>query len=196
MPDSTRQIIDGRIFRTYFACDLETCKGACCTFPGGTGAPVRDDEIEQIEKAYPAVERYLPREHRKIIEKRGLFERNTRGNFIRCYQDRACVLVRYENGIAGCALQYGFLRDRTSFPKPISCHLFPIRVDGNGNGMLRYEEFSECRSALRRGEEEEIPLVDFLREAIVREYGETFHRHLQASSRMQMNRSDRIPAAE
>lgn len=196
MLDISDKIIDGRILRTNFACDLGVCKGACCTFPGGTGAPVKDDEIEQIQNAYPAIERFIPKIHRQVVQKQGLFERNSRGTFLRCYNDRACVLVRYEDGIAVCALQHGYLRGLTTFPKPISCHLFPIRADERDAGILRYEEFSECRSALRKGEEEDVLLVDFLRDAVVRAYGQSFHEHMRSSAARWAKRLERESSAE
>jgi hypothetical protein len=174
-----RKTVDSRILTSKFACDLQACRGACCTFPGGAGAPVLPEELPYLEKAKDAVWLLLPEEHKRVIGKYGLFEQEAGGITLRCYNQRACVFVTYRNGIAVCSIQEMFERGGFDWPKPQSCHLFPIRVRGSNRDLLVYEEFAECDPALESGEERNIGLVDFLKPAIVRVFGSSFFSDLE-----------------
>ncbi len=170
-----KTLIDGQIPGVRFACDLAKCKGACCTMPGYRGAPLLDSELEEIEKAYPVIRKYLSYGHRDVIEERGLFQGRRGDHATQVVEGRACVFVIFEDGIAKCAFEKGFLGDEISWRKPISCHLFPIRVETGLPERLRYEHISQCEPALERGEREKIPLVDFLKSPLIRAYGEEWY---------------------
>jgi hypothetical protein len=143
--------------------------------PGHRGAPLLDEELEEIEKAYPIIMKYLSYRHRDTIEERGLFQ-GRRGDYTTQVVDRrACAFVVFESGIAKCAFEKAYLNDEISWRKPISCHLFPIRVGREVPTTLRYEQIPECRPALERGRLEEIPLVEFLKVALTRAYGEAWY---------------------
>jgi hypothetical protein len=175
--------IDPELFSMNFACDTSVCKGACCTFPGGSGAPLLAEEISQVEECFSIVAHYLPAPHRDIVERYGLWERDGDGYALRCHNGRACIFVMYCGDIAVCALQYAHARGEIDFIKPQSCHLFPIRLRGSNRDLLMFEHFSECEHAHEHGRRHDISVIAFLRSAIVRVFGNDFYEHLHAASR-------------
>ncbi len=162
--------VDSAIARTYFACDIVQCKGACCTMPGGRGAPLADAEVEEIYKAYPIAKKYLSEEHRAYIEQHGLVE-GTQGSFAtQCVDHKDCVFIFYENNIALCAFEKSFHEKEILWQKPLSCHLFPIRVHPAGT-EIHFEFIEECHSALTKGTAEQIPLHTFVQQPLERAFG-------------------------
>lgn len=167
--------IDTTIAVARFACDLAQCKGACCTMPGPKGAPLMEEEIDEIEKAFPIIRKYLNDEHLRAIDAQGLVEGSTGVITTTCVDHRACVFVTYENGTAKCSFEKAYFKKEIAWRKPLSCHLFPIRIDHGFREQLRYESISECSPALNRGEAEGIFLSDFLKDALIRLYGEKWY---------------------
>ena len=169
--------VDDSVTETKFSCDLNVCKGACCTFPGGRGAPLLDDEVRAIEDVFPVIKEFLPQEHRKTIERYGLVD-GTQGNFAtQCVDGKACVFVYYDGDIAKCSFERGYYEKKTTWQKPISCHLFPLRIRNDGK-EIHYEYFSECEPALEKGKIENISVHRFVSTPIQRALGETWYRHL------------------
>lgn len=166
-------LIEEEINSTKFCCDLEKCKGACCTFPGDLGAPVLDEEIELIEGSYQAASKYLSEKSKDYIKKFGMIEGHKSRKTTVCIDRCDCVFVYYDGDIALCAIEKAYFNGETKFRKPISCHLFPIRVNHYGNNTyLYYQEFEECSAGRTKGEAENIPLIHSVKEALVRAYGE------------------------
>ena len=177
--------IDGSLLRRNFACDLLKCKGACCSLPGGRGAPLLDSEIGQIQESLPFVLPLLEDAKRGIIESRrdesgrtGFHEGESGDYATTCVDDEDCVFVYRENGISKCAIERAYNEGKISFRKPISCHLYPIRVGNFGGDVLRYHEISECRPAVRQGDAEKVGVIEFLKPALVRRYGEEWYNKL------------------
>lgn len=170
-----KTLIDSQIPRVRFACNLAECKGACCTMPGYRGAPLLEGELEEIERAYPVIRKYLSYRHRDLIEERGLFQGRNGDQTTQVVEGQACVFVTFEDGIAKCAFEKAYLSKEISWRKPISCHLFPIRIEAGLPERLRYEQISQCEPALGRGEREKVPLVDFLKCPLMRAYGERWY---------------------
>jgi hypothetical protein len=168
------------IAETKFACDLNACKGACCTFPGGRGAPLQDDEVLEIEKAFPIIKSYLPELHTTVINTFGLIDGN-KGNYAtQCVDGKACVFVYYDNNIAKCAFESAFYKGEILWQKPLSCHLFPIRIgrtEQNGK-EIHFEFFSECTPALNKGREENIALSQFVSIPLERVFGKEWTEQL------------------
>lgn len=158
-----------------FACDLARCKGACCTLPGGAGAPLLDEEVGEIERAYAAVKPMLNADHRAIVERTGFVEGSAGHYNTPCFDNRACVYVTFEDGIAKCSFEKAFQQGISTFRKPLSCHLFPIRVDRGPKPHLRFEFIPECVPALTRGGKENIYLSDFLKSSLLRTYGQSWY---------------------
>ncbi len=172
--------VEGSLLTRKFACDLLKCKGACCSLPGGRGAPLLDSELEQIHKALPAVLPNLTEDKRKAIEQFGFCEGEPGNYATTCVDEEDCVFVYKENGIAKCAIERAFNEGKVDFRKPISCHLYPIRISRFGGDILRYHQIPECKSAIQRGESEDINVVDFVKPALLREYGEEWYDKLVA----------------
>ena len=164
--------IDPKIPNIEFVCDLEQCKGACCTMPGQRGAPLLNEELDEIEKAFPIVKKYLSFRHKDAIEERGLVQGRRGDHTTQVVDKRACVFAIFENEIAKCAFEKAYLHSELSWRKPLSCHLFPIRVTPGSPERLRFEEIAECRPALERGIKEQVSLCEFLRASLTRAYGE------------------------
>lgn len=168
--------VEDSIATKKFACDLNVCKGACCTFPGGRGAPLNDDEVAMIQTSYPFIKEFLPTEHLQVIERDGLVDGEA-GNFAtQCVEGKACVFVYYDNDIAKCAFERGFYEKKIAWQKPISCHLFPIRIRNNGKEekQIQFEYFSECAPALKKGEAENVSLHRFVASPLNRAFGKNW----------------------
>ena len=171
-------LLDEDILKSEFLCDLSKCKGACCTFPGDKGAPVKDSEVQVISRMIEPASEYLSKRNLKYIRKYGAIE-GKKGNYTTvCINKRDCVFVYYDAGIAYCALERAYLDGKTDFRKPISCHLFPIRV-GNFNGdYLYYSKIEECKPARERGRENKVHITRCLENALKRAYGKDWYVHL------------------
>lgn len=163
-------IVNREISDTFFCCDLSKCKGACCTLESEFGAPLRKEEIEKIAEMIPEVLEYLSPDHQEAIKK-GFFEFKYEEYLVKSINNKACVFAFFEDGIAKCALERGYFEKKTNFRKPISCHLFPIRVSSFGTDVLRYERFSECSPALENGKHLKTTIMDFCKDALIRIYG-------------------------
>jgi hypothetical protein len=169
-------VIDDDVASASFCCDLAVCKGACCCLAGGRGAPLDDGEVEEIRKAYPLVRQYLPETNIRTIEASGLVE-GTPGDYATaCVNDRECVFTTYEHGIAFCAFEKAFNAGLSPWQKPLSCHLFPIRVRRFGRDFVRYEQIAECDGGRERGMREKVKLGVFLRTPLTRKFGASWYR--------------------
>lgn len=164
-------LINAEVLDTEFTCDLSKCKGACCTMESEYGAPVTKEEIEKIEEILPVVKKYLPKEHIREIEQYGFWIEKYGELMTRSLNNRACVFVTYEGDIAKCGIEKAYKERKVDFIKPVSCHLFPIRISNFGGPVLRFEKYSECRPALDKGKKTKIKIIDFCRDAVEREYG-------------------------
>lgn len=170
------KIIDERIPYIKFSCDLDGCKGGCCTLKGGKGAPLTDSEIIEIESAIPVVKKYLEAKSLKEIENNNGIE-GLPGNFTTgCIDNKDCVFVYFDGDIAKCVFEKAYFNNEISWRKPISCHLFPIRIADFGGEVVRFEKISECKPAIVNGKKNDILLYDFLRDALIRKYGEQWYK--------------------
>jgi hypothetical protein len=183
--------IEERLGQETFACDTEACKGACCTLQGGRGAPLEDRDVEEIRAAFPAVMGFLPAKSLQVIRSVGQVEGVPGDLATPCVENRECAYAYFENGIARCSFERAFLDGSTGWRKPLSCHLFPIRVRRFGQEFLHYEEIDECASGRTRGAAENIPLAEFLREPLTRRFGKTWYESFAAECRARQ----RTPAA-
>jgi hypothetical protein len=150
--------------------------------PGGRGAPLTENEVDLVRESESVALPYLDPEKRQIIQTRGSVEGREGDAATRCVENRDCVFVFYENDIAKCSIERAWQEGKSEFRKPLSCHLFPVRVDDLfGGDHIRYERIPECAPARARGEREDIALLDFLREPLIRAYGEEFYEELLRS---------------
>ncbi len=171
-------LVNREILETKFTCDLSKCKGACCTLESDFGAPITQEEIVAIQENLEGIKEYLPEESRRIIEKEGFFEVKSGEILIRSIERRDCVFVYYESDVAKCAIEKAYREGKSKFLKPLSCHLFPIRVSKFGGDVLRFEKYDECAPAFEHGKETNLSVAEFLREPLIRAYGEDWYNKL------------------
>lgn len=176
-------LVRSEITDTPFVCDLAKCKGACCTLESQFGAPVNPDEVKKIEEILPVVKQYLPQAHVEEIEKNGFYNVIENELMLKSVNHKACVFVYFDGDIAKCGMEKAFIDGKTDFKKPISCHLFPVRVSRFGGEVLRYEEFSECKPALEKGKKENVTIAEFCEESLTRLYGNKWYSKLKDSLR-------------
>lgn len=173
-------IISEDIKYNFFVCNLEKCKGACCV-EGDLGAPLEESELAELEKIYPQVAPYLSEEGKKAIEHQGKYIRDYEGDFSTpTINGRECAYAIYdERGILKCGIEQAYLDKKIDFKKPISCHLYPIRITQyESYDALNYDRWSICSSACSFGKALDMPLYKFLKEALVRKYGEEWYQSL------------------
>jgi hypothetical protein len=144
--------------------------------PGGRGAPILEAEIDELKRVFSEVKKYLPEAALQTIEAEGIWKREIDGTFsIPTIVGKECIFVRWEGDIALCSIQAAFQNGEIQgFEKPISCHLFPIRIypDVEDNSYyILYEEIDECEGGRVRGEKERLPLLEFLASPVARALG-------------------------
>ncbi len=159
-----------------FSCHLGRCHGACCVH-GDSGAPLDEKELEWLEAIVPHVERYLGPASRQTLAEGGPWESTSDGGYAtRCVNDTECVFVTFDGPVARCAIHKAYLDGRTDFPKPISCHLYPVRAENYGDQhVLNYERVSICDPGRESGSMSNTSLAQFLREPLVRKFGEEWY---------------------
>jgi hypothetical protein len=165
-------LIDESVVEASFKCALSACKGACCVV-GERGAPVTSDEVSEIEKVLPTVESRLPEQNRRAIHQHGFFESYQGDLYLSTVGGKECVFATIDvHGVATCELEQHYNETKSGFQKPISCHLFPVRVRKKfGREQLVYMQIPECESGRSCGAKENIPLYEFLATALERKFG-------------------------
>ena len=174
------KIISLNIFERKFICDLGKCHGVCCV-EGESGAPLEDEEIEILEKIYPEIEPYLSSRSKKEIKKQGKWVIDPDGDKVTpIIKGKECVYAYFEkDGTCKCAIEKAHLDGKISFKKPISCHLYPIRVDTfNDFEALNYHHWPICEPARILGSKNGTPVFQFLKEPIIRKYGDAFYNEM------------------
>ncbi len=171
-------LVESTILKKKFTCDLSKCKGACCTIESEYGAPLEKEEIKIIKKYLPVIKKYLSQKNIDEIEKNDFWEYKAEIYMTRSINNRDCVFVYHEGDIAKCAIEKAFLNKEIDFRKPISCHLFPIRISDFGGPILKYEEYKDCEPALEKGEETGLTIAQFLENPITRVFGKEYYSEL------------------
>lgn len=173
-------LVSTDIFTEYFCCDLDACKGICCV-EGDAGAPVTINEIAGIEDAIDTVWDDLSATAQAVIDKQGVAYTDRDGDLVTSIVGgKDCVFTCYEKGCCLCALERAWRAGKTAFCKPISCALYPIREKKLSNGMvaLNYNRWDVCHDAVKKGNELRLPVYRFLRDPLVRRFGEDFYQQL------------------
>lgn len=176
-------IISIDCLKEKFCCDLEACQGACC-IEGDAGAPVELDEVTEIENALPAVWPMLSASAQAVIDKQGVVYTDEEGDLVTSIVNgRDCVFTCYdEKGCCYCALEKAYREGKTSFYKPVSCHLYPIRLDKIGDCVaLNYNRWNICKMAVLKGQQLNLPVYRFLKEPLIRRFGEAWYKELEAA---------------
>lgn len=171
-------LVRREVTETKFFCDLEKCKGACCTLESDFGAPLEENEIQQIEENLHEALKFLSKRHKEEIELNGFYEKKDNQIMTRSVENRACVFVYFENEIAKCSIEKAYFEGKSKFRKPISCHLFPVRISNFGGEIVRYEKLKECSPALEKGKAENTSIAEFCKDSLERKYGEKWYNKL------------------
>ena len=177
--------IDGKIIATdllteEFCCDLSVCKGECCV-EGDSGAPLDIEEVDLLEQEWENYKPYMTPEGVEEIERQGFMVVDVDGDYTTPLVDGAqCAYAFKENGITFCAIERAYREGKTTFLKPISCHLYPIRVKrfSTGDYGLNLHRWNICKCAFECGKKNGVKLYRALREPIVRAFGEDFYEQL------------------
>lgn len=171
-------IISTELFDMKFCCDLAKCKGECCV-EGDSGAPLEEEELPLLEKSLPLVWDDLSEKSKKLIKAQGVSYIDEEGDLVTSIVDGCeCVFTFFdEKGVCKCALEKAYRAGLSDFYKPISCHLYPIRLQklSNGTIALNVHKWRVCKSAFTLGEEKGIPLYKFLKEPLVRRFGNEWY---------------------
>ncbi len=195
------QVLEGVIYSKKelsvpFECDLAKCKGACCFIEGEFGAPLKASELKEIEKILPWVWDLIPARAKQVVEREGWWKRQNGRIYTNVVSRRECVFAYFENGIAKCAIERRYREGKISFRKPISCHLFPLRENSFILSEIRYMEIPECKEAIANGIKNQKPLYAFLKEALIRRFGENWYKRLiEEEFEEEKNGADRLGGA-
>ena len=167
-------ILSDDIATSRFACDISRCKGACCVV-GDAGAPVIESEIPVLDKAFKQLSDRLHPNAVRSAEKHGVVRKDLNGTYEITYvDDGACIFVNEnEKGVATCAIQNAYYRGEMGWEKPLSCHLFPIRLKKVGDMQFANFDYLPdiCSAGCDNGRKEGIYLAEFLERALKRRYG-------------------------
>jgi hypothetical protein len=176
-----KTIISEDIFEKDFFCNLSACKGACC-IQGDAGAPLEKKETEIIEELYPKIKPYLRKEGILAIEEQGTYTINEDGEFeTPLINGEDCAYVVFdEKKIALCAIEEAYNRGDVSFKKPVSCHLYPVRIkDYSEFSAVNYHQWQVCDDACTLGKEMQIPVYQFVKQALIRKFGKKWYLELE-----------------
>lgn len=172
-------LISDNLHRIRFHCDLERCFGACCV-EGDAGAPLEAEEIEKLKEALPDVMPFMQEEGIKYVQENGVFDFDPAGNLVTpLIHGKECAFVYFDGDIARCAIEKAFEEGLNTYRKPLSCHLYPVRIRSyTGSEAVNYHEWHVCHPALVKGRNDEVPLYIFLREPLIRKYGQAWYDRL------------------
>jgi hypothetical protein len=174
------RIVSRELFDQHFICHLEQCEGNCCVF-GDSGAPLEDHEARYLEENLEAIKPYMRAEGLQEVNEQGSWVVDGDGDQVTPLVGREeCAYVVFEQGIARCSIEKAFESGSVSFQKPVSCHLYPIRVSKLNNAVaLNYHRWSICEPARILGRKEGMPVFRFLKDPITRVYGAAFYDELE-----------------
>ncbi len=182
------KLISDQIIEEQFVCDLNKCKGGCCE-DGDAGAPLELSELDELINNFEAIKPYLSKEGLKVIEKQGKYTYDVEFGWVTPTIDGGICAYGYrdEMGIIKCGIEQAYYDKKLDWKKPISCHLFPIRTQKSklepGLEYVNYEPRQDlCKAACKFGKQLKVPVYVFLKDSIIRKYGEEFYATLKATA--------------
>jgi hypothetical protein len=172
-------LISEDLFEQNFICNLSKCKGACCV-EGDQGAPLSKEEIAAIGENLEQIKPYLTPASLSAINQKGYWETDPEGDLVTtCLPSGECNFSIYKNGILSCGMEQAWKDGKSTFRKPISCHLYPIRISQVGQyEALNYHRWDVCKPACTLGNEHKVPVYSFLKDALIRKFGEPWYNEL------------------
>jgi hypothetical protein len=175
------KVVSLDIIREKFVCDLAKCKGICCV-EGESGAPLEEDEVKLLEDEYDKIKPYLREEGIKSVEQLGTSVLDADQEMVTTLVEgkNECAYAIFENDIARCGIEKAWEEGATGFRKPVSCHIYPIRVKNyHSLKAVNYDCWKVCDPARVHGEMENVPVYLFVKDAIERKFGTDFYQKLQ-----------------
>lgn len=174
-------LISEDVFDKKFVCDLNACKGECCV-AGDSGAPLHKKELKILDKIYPEVKPYMNALGIAAVEKQGSYVLDSDGDYTTTLvaEGAECAFVYFdEQNIAKCAIEKAYLEGKIDWKKPISCHLYPIRITEHRDyDAVNYHSWHICKPACDCGKQLDVPVYRFLKEPLIRKYGEAWYQEL------------------
>jgi hypothetical protein len=176
-----RTLVSEEILEESFVCDLNACKGACCV-EGSAGAPLEEQETRVLDSIFPKVRQYLRPEGVRAIEAQGTFVKGADGDWETPLVDgRECAYVVFKEGVARCGIEIAQKAGAVSWKKPVSCHLYPVRVrEYSRITAVNYHQWHICDAACRLGQKLKVPVYKFVKEALIRKFGNKWYEELEA----------------
>jgi hypothetical protein len=181
------KLIGDEVIEAQFVCDLNKCKGGCCE-DGDAGAPLEDDEILILKDIFETVKPYLTPEGLEEINRTGPYHYDQEFGWVTpTIQGKMCVYgSRDKQGVIKCGIERAYNDGKSTWKKPISCHLYPIKTKKSKNRNQEYINYEPregmCDPACVLGRQLKIPVHKFLKDALVRKYGEEFYAALDATA--------------
>ncbi|MGB0805726.1 MAG: DUF3109 family protein [Salibacteraceae bacterium] len=176
-----KTIVSRDVFKKEFVCNLSACKGECC-IAGDAGAPLLDEEKEILDAIYPKVKPYMRAEGIEAVEQQGVSVYDKKDNEYETalVNNAECAFVIYgDDGTALCAIEKAYNEGDVEWQKPISCHLYPIRIKKYRDfDAINYDKWEICSDACTLGEELNVPVYRFLKDPLIRHYGEEWYADL------------------
>lgn len=175
-----KTIVSEDILEKEFVCNLSACKGACCV-DGDAGAPLSLEETKILETIYPKVKPFLRKQGIEAIETQGTWIKGTDGDLeTPLIDNKDCAYVIFDGVTALCGIEQAYNQGIIDWKKPVSCHLYPIRVkDFSDFAAVNYDKWDICDDACSLGKEFEVPVYKFVKEALIRRFGEDWYMELE-----------------
>ncbi len=171
-------IISMDLFDKHFCCDLSVCKGVCC-IEGDAGAPLDDEEIPILERILPIIWDDLSEDSKEVIGQQGVFYIDEEGDKVTpIVKGGKCVFTYFEkDGFCKCAIEKAYREGKIDFYKPISCHLYPVRLENfrNGDIGVNIHRWKICECAFKLGKRESLPMYKFLKDPLIRRFGREWY---------------------
>lgn len=179
------KVVSSEILTQRFCCEIASCKGLCCV-QGVSGAPLTQQEADLLDILLPAIKPFLSVKGMQTIEGHGVSVVDLDGDLVTpLVEDKECAFAIFENGAACCAIEKAWRNKSIDFQKPISCHLYPIRVKQYATfTALNYDVWKVCDPARLLGDKLGLPVFRFLRDAIERAYGKEFYNQLEEAGKL------------
>lgn len=179
-------LLSDEIFEEQFICDLCKCKGQCCV-EGESGAPITQEEFEQIKEILPEIWDDLSPKAQEVIKEQGIVYTDYDGELVTSLVNgNECVFTYFDaDGVCKCTIDSAYREGRISVQKPISCHLYPIRLtEYRDFTAVNYHRWSICKPAVRLGRKEGVPIYQFLKEPLIRKFGEEWYDEVCEAARL------------
>lgn len=185
MIEIDNKVVSSEIIEQRFCCDLPRCLGMCCVH-GDSGAPLTPNEALTLEQIRDTVKPYMTAEGIQAIQEQGVAITDNDGDLVTpLIAGKECAFTVFENGIATCAIQKAWNDGKIDFQKPISCHLYPIRVKEYSNfTAINYHQWEVCAPARELGKQINLPVYKFLKDALIRAYGNEFYSQLEEAAEL------------